>query len=81
MNNHFVFFELPVNIITKLIFFVSLVGCKIIKGMNYAISFQERVRLGLEQLSKQSPVTLTMARKQVQQLKNSSKSGTRKQRN
>lgn len=29
--------------------------------MNYTISFQERAKLGLEQLSKLSPVTLTMA--------------------
>ncbi len=37
------------------------------------ISFQERAKLGLEQLSKQSPVTLAMALKQVQKLKAQSK--------
>lgn len=44
------------------------------------MSFQERAKLGLEQLSKQSPVTLTMARQQVQQLKNQSNSKNKKQR-
>lgn len=34
------------------------------------MSFQERAKLGLEQLSNQPPVTLDMARDQVQQLKN-----------
>ena len=33
------------------------------------MSFHERARLSLEQLSKQSPVTLEMARNQVQKLK------------
>ena len=33
------------------------------------MSFQERAKLSLEQLSKQSPVTLEMARNQVQKLK------------
>ena len=33
--------------------------------MNYKISFQEEARLAMEQSSKQSPVTLTLARKQV----------------
>ncbi|MEY4048264.1 MAG: hypothetical protein RL284_1815 [Bacteroidota bacterium] len=49
--------------------------------MNYTISFQERAKLGLEQLSKQSPVTLEMARNQVQKLKTQSKSVKKKQRN
>lgn len=48
--------------------------------MNYTMSFQERARLGLEQLSKQSPVTLAMARQQAQKLKAQSKSGNKKQR-
>ncbi len=48
--------------------------------MNYTISFQERAKLGLEQLSKQSPVTLAMARSQAQKLKTQSKSGNKKQR-
>jgi len=30
--------------------------------MNYTISFQERVKLAMEQLSKQSPVTLENAK-------------------
>ena len=37
--------------------------------MNYTISFQERVKLAMEQLSKQSPVTLENAKKQVEFLK------------
>lgn len=45
------------------------------------MSFQERARLGLEQLYKQSPVTLEMARNQVQKLKVQSKSENKKQRN
>ena len=49
--------------------------------MNYIISFQERGKLSLEQLSKQSPVTLEMARNQVQKLKAQSKSYNKKQRN
>ncbi|WP_199509084.1 hypothetical protein [Flavobacterium sp. AG291] len=40
--------------------------------MNSTMSFQERAKLGLEQLSKQSPVTLAMARQQAQQLKTQS---------
>ena len=46
--------------------------------MNYIISFQERARLSLEQLSNQSPVTLEMARNQVQKLKAQSKSENKK---
>ena len=45
------------------------------------MSFQERARLSLEQLSRQSPVTLEMARNQVQKLKAQSKSENKKQRN
>ena len=48
--------------------------------MNYTLSFQERAKLGLEQLSKQLPVTLTMARKQAQLLKTKSSTETKKQR-
>ena len=48
--------------------------------MNYTISFQERAKLGLEQLSKQSPVTLTMAKKQVELLKTKSISKNKKER-
>ncbi|MEB2787295.1 hypothetical protein [Algoriphagus persicinus] len=48
--------------------------------MNYAISFKERVKLGLEQLSKQLPITLEMVRIQAQKLKAQSKSENKKQR-
>lgn len=44
------------------------------------MSFQKRAKLGLEQLSKQLPVTLTMARMQAQQLKLESISKIKKQR-
>jgi len=44
------------------------------------MSFQERAKLGLEQLSKQLPVTLTMARKQAKLLKSISTSKKKKQR-
>ena len=37
--------------------------------MNYPISFKERVKLAMEQLSKQSPVTLENSKKQVEFLK------------
>lgn len=49
--------------------------------MNYIISFQERAKLSLELLSKQSPVTLEMAPNQVQKLKAQNKSENKKQRN
>ncbi|MFA9194835.1 hypothetical protein AAGV33_10480 [Flavobacterium sp. FBOR7N2.3] len=42
--------------------------------MNYKISFQERAKLGMEMLSKQSPVTLEEARAQVKLLKDRSTS-------
>ena len=42
------------------------------------MSFQERAKLSLEQLSKQSPVTLEMGRNQVQKLKAQSKSENKK---
>jgi len=45
------------------------------------MSFQERAKLGLEQLSKQSPVTLEMARLQAQKLKSQSKSESKKKKN
>ena len=48
--------------------------------MNYNISFQERAKISLEQLSKQEPVTLEQARIQVQILKSHSKSENKKQR-
>lgn len=48
--------------------------------MNYAMSFQERARLGLEQLSRQLPVTLQMARRQAQLLKTQSATKSKKQR-
>jgi hypothetical protein len=37
--------------------------------MNCAMSFQERAKLGMEQLSKQQPVSLKEAREQVKWLK------------
>jgi hypothetical protein len=46
--------------------------------MKYAISFQERAKLALEALSKQSPVTLAMARNQALKLKMQSKSEKKK---
>lgn len=48
--------------------------------MNYEMSFQERAKLAMELLSKQSPVTLTMARNQAKRLKTKSKSENKKQR-
>ena len=42
--------------------------------MNYNISFQERAKLGMEILSKQSPVTLEKARAQAQWLSQASQS-------
>ncbi len=45
------------------------------------MSLQERARLGMEQLSKQSPVTLEIARKQAEKLRVQSKSGNSKRRN
>ncbi|MEO6173791.1 MAG: hypothetical protein ABIP27_01455 [Flavobacterium circumlabens] len=48
--------------------------------MNYKISFQERARLGMEVLSKQSPVTLEKARAQAERLSQASKSKVKKQR-
>lgn len=44
------------------------------------MSFQERAKLALEQLSNQSPVTLTMARTQAEKLKTQSNSENKKQR-
>ena len=43
------------------------------------MSFQERAKLGLEQLSKQLPVTLAQARSQAQALKMQSRSSNKKQ--
>lgn len=37
--------------------------------MNYKISFQERARLGMEMLSKKSPVTLEKAKAQAERLR------------
>ena len=49
--------------------------------MNYKISFQERAKLALENLSKQSPVTLEKALEQVKRLKEQSQTEVKKQRN
>ncbi|MCV9926168.1 hypothetical protein OIU83_00775 [Flavobacterium sp. LS1R49] len=48
--------------------------------MNYKISFQERAKLGMEILSKQSPVTLEKARAQAERLSQASRSKVKKQR-
>ena len=48
--------------------------------MNYKISFQERAKLGMEMLSKRSPVSLEDAKLQAMQLKTASKSNLKKQR-
>jgi len=48
--------------------------------MNYRISFQERDKLGMEILSKQSPVTVEKARAQAERLSQASKSKVKKQR-
>ncbi|MDX8576896.1 MULTISPECIES: hypothetical protein [Elizabethkingia] len=48
--------------------------------MNYKISFQERARLGMEMLSKKSPVTLAKARAQAKRLSQASQSKVKKQR-
>jgi hypothetical protein len=44
------------------------------------MSFQERAKLGMEKLSKQSPTTLDKAKKQAQVLKNQSSSKNKKSR-
>ncbi len=49
--------------------------------MNYKISFQERAKLAMEQLSKQSPVTYEKALEQVKRLKEMSQVEVKKQRN
>ena len=41
--------------------------------MNFNLSFKERVKLAMEVLSKQPPVTLEEARKQVEWLKEQSR--------
>ncbi|MFY8188423.1 MAG: hypothetical protein ACOVLC_10750 [Flavobacterium sp.] len=48
--------------------------------MNYNISFEERAKLALEHLSKQSPVTYEKALEQVKKLKKMSKTKLKKQR-
>ena len=48
--------------------------------MNCKISFQERAKLSMEQISKQLPVTLEEARAQAEWLKNSSISSDKKKR-
>ena len=45
------------------------------------MSFQERSKLGMEKLSKQSPVTLDKAKKQAQTLKEQSATKNKKRRN
>jgi hypothetical protein len=48
--------------------------------MSYAMSFQERAKLGMEQLSKQPPVSLKEAREQVKWLKSKSTTKNKRQR-
>jgi|DEB19_MinimDraft_2_1074335.scaffolds.fasta_scaffold03841_2 hypothetical protein len=48
--------------------------------MNFNISFKERALLAKENLSKQSPLTLEKALKQVQRLKQMSQTKKKKQR-
>jgi hypothetical protein len=48
------------------------------KYINYKISFKERAKIALEQLSKQLPTNLDSARKQASKLKAQSKSILRK---
>ena len=72
-------FQYPNCVFILLCFFLHLYKCEILKKMNYIISFQERAKLALELLSKQQPVTLTMARNQAQRLKSQSKSEKKKQ--
>jgi hypothetical protein len=61
-----------------MLIFLNLYGCKTISSMNYTMSFQERAKLATEQLSKQLPVTLEMARRQAQKLKSQSKTKLKK---
>ena len=48
--------------------------------MNYKISFQERAKLGMEMLSKRSPVSLEKARAQAKWLSENSASSEKKKR-
>jgi len=48
--------------------------------MNYKLSFQERAKISMEQLSKQKPVTLEEARAQAEHLRKASQSKEKKQR-
>ena len=48
--------------------------------MNYNISFQEMAKLGMEIVSKQPPVSLVAAKKQVEKLKKLSTQKNKKQR-
>ncbi len=47
--------------------------------MNYKLSFQERAKIGLEQLAKQKPVTIEEARAQAERLRKASQSKDKKQ--
>lgn len=46
--------------------------------MNYNITFQERAKIGMEILSKQSPTTIEKARAQAKRLSLASKSKVKK---
>lgn len=48
--------------------------------MNYKISFEERAKLGMEQLAKQPPITLEKAKAQAEWLRKASQLKDKKQR-
>lgn len=50
------------------------------QNSKYVMSFQERSKLGMDNLSKQLPVTLDQAKKQIEFLKANSNSKIKKQR-
>jgi len=59
---------------------LTLYICRMNLKMNSMMSFQERAKLGMEQLSKQSPVTLAKARRQARMLSTQSISKNKRQR-
>jgi hypothetical protein len=58
-----------------------LIECQIHLKITFMQSFQERAKLGMEKLSKQSPITLEKAREQAQRLKDQSTSKSKKGKN
>ena len=65
-------------IVTFSIFFVTLIECQIHLKITFMQSFQERAKLGMEKLSKQSPTTLEKAKAQAQRLKEQSTTKSKK---